>query len=215
MSKIAKQTEEWMGNFGDRYTKRNALTVDEANKSYKKRFGISKIELNSLFLGKLDRAIKILEVGSNIGNQLLLLQRMGFKNLYGIEINSYAIEFFRKRAKDISVVQGSAFDIPFKDKFFDLVFTSGLLIHIAPTDINIVMEEIHRCARKYIWGFEYYAEEYSEIVYRGKKNLLWKADFPRLYCNFFEDIELIKEKRLKYSHNNNLDIMFLLGKKSD
>jgi len=215
MSKIAKQTEEWMGNFGDRYTKRNALTVDEANKSYKKRFGISKIELNSLFLGKLDRAIKILEVGSNIGNQLLLLQRMGFKNLYGIEINSYAIEFFRKRAKDISVVQGSAFDIPFKDKFFDLVFTSGLLIHIAPTDINIVMEEIHRCARKYIWGFEYYAEEYSEIVYRGKKNLLWKADFPRLYCNFFEDIELIKEKRLKYSHNDNLDIMFLLGKKSD
>lgn len=139
---------------------------------------------------------------------------MGFQNLYGIEINSYAIELSKSRTKNINIIQGSAFDIPFKGEYFDLVFTSGLLIHIAPSDIEVVIQEIHRCTKEYIWGFEYYADKHTEIVYRGKKNLLWKANFPRLYLDLFGDLELVKEKRLKYLNNDNIDIMFLLKKKS-
>jgi len=117
-----------VGEFGKKYTDRNILTLDELDEMYRKKIGVSRTELNNLFIGGLDRSIKILEVGSNIGNQLLLLQKMGFKNLYGIEINSYAVEFSKSRTKNIiNIIQGSAFDIPFKDKYFDLVFTSGLL----------------------------------------------------------------------------------------
>lgn len=93
------------------------------------------------------------------------------------------------------------------------MFTSGLLIHIAPSDIKVVIQEIHRCTKKYIWGFEYYADKYTEIVYRGKKNLLWKANFPKIYLELFKNLKLVKEKRLKYLNNDNIDAMFLLKKR--
>jgi pseudaminic acid biosynthesis-associated methylase len=138
---------------------------------------------------------------------------MGFKNLYGIEINDYAVELSKQRTNNINIIQGSAFDIPFKNEYFDLVFTSGVLIHIPPLDINLALNEIYRVTREYIWGFEYYDEKYTEVIYRGNKNLLWKANFSKIYLSLFDDLELIKEKKLKYLNDNNIDLMFLLRKK--
>jgi pseudaminic acid biosynthesis-associated methylase len=138
---------------------------------------------------------------------------MGFSNLYGIELQSYAVELSKSRTRRINIIEGSAFDIPYKDGYFDLVFTSGLLIHISPSDISRAMREIYRCTREYIWGFEYYADKYTEIAYRGHRNLLWKADFARLYLDQFGDLELVKEERLKYLDNDNVDSMFLLRKR--
>jgi len=213
MQKISKQITKWKDKFGKEYTNRNTLTLDELERMYENNYGLSRTELNNIFIGKLNRSIKILEVGSNIGNQLLLLQKMGFKNLYGIEINNYAVELSKQRTNNINIIQASAFDIPFKNKYFDLVFTSGLLIHIAPHDINLVLNEIYRNTKEYIWGLEYYEEKYTEIIYRGKKDLLWKANFAQLYLNLFENIKLIKEKKIKCLNNDNIDVMFLLKKK--
>jgi pseudaminic acid biosynthesis-associated methylase len=215
MQKISKQITKWKNEFGKEYTDRNALTLDELERMYENNFGLSRTKLNNIFIGKLNHSIKILEVGSNIGNQLLLLQKMGFKNLYGIEINDYAVELSKQRTNNINIIQGSAFDIPFKNEYFDLVFTSGVLIHISPHDINLVLNEIYKCTKKYIWGFEYYNEKYTEIIYRGKKDLLWKANFPQLYLSLFKDVKLIKEKKLKYLNDNNIDVMFLLDKEGN
>jgi len=52
----------------------------------------------------------------------------------------------------VNLIQGSVFDIPFKDKYFDMVFTAGVLIHVSPSDIKKVLKEIYRCSTKYIWG---------------------------------------------------------------
>jgi len=125
MTKATMQVKEWMGDFGKKYTNRNALTLDEMIEMYMKKYGIFRENLNNLFIGEMNRNIKILKVDSNVGNQLLLLQKMGFKNLYGIEINNYAIELSKSRTKNINIIQGYAFDIPFKDEYLNLVFTSG------------------------------------------------------------------------------------------
>lgn len=210
----SSQLERWKGEFGKEYTDRNALTLEQMDELYKKNYGVSRTKLNEVFLGDLDRSIKILEVGSGLGNQLLNLQKMGFENLYGIEVNSHAIEQAKVNTKGINVVQGSAFDVPFRDGYFDLVFTSGVLIHIAPADIEKALREIHRCSREYIWGFEYYADTYTEVKYRGHDNLLWKTDFAKLYLDKFQNLELVKEKRIKYLDNDNLDSMFLLRKRN-
>ena len=207
---------EWAGDFGREYTDRNVLTLDEPENLYRDLYGFTRTEMNSEFIGNLARGIKILEVGSNIGNQLLCLQNMGFKNLYGIEFQSYAVELSKSRTQGINIIQSSAFDIPFKDGFFDLVFTSGLLIHIAPEDIATVLNEICRCTNKYIWGFEYYAEVYTEVSYRGHTELLWKTNFSRLFLERFKNLRLVKEKHFKYLNNSdNVDSMFLLEKRSD
>ncbi len=156
--------------------------------------------------------MRILEVGSNVGNQLLSLQRMGFGALYGIELQSYAVEISKSKSKNINIIQGDASDIPFKDGYFDMVFTSGVLIHIDPNNLPCVLREIHRCTKKYIFGFEYYSDETKDIPYRGKSNLLWKADFAKKYVDLFNDLTLVKEERIKYLGNENIDAMFLLKK---
>jgi len=46
------------------------------------------------------------------------------------------VERSKQNLKNIDILQGSAFDVPFKDGFFDLVFTSGVLIHLASGDIR-------------------------------------------------------------------------------
>lgn len=211
-----KQKKEWGNKFGEEYTRRNMLTPSELNKLYSSRYGFTRTEMNHEFLEFLDKDIMILEVGSNIGNQLNLLSKMGFKNLYGLEINSLAIETSNRlnEGLPIYVIKGDALDIPFKDSFFDLVYTSGVLIHIDPENIRKVINEVFRCSKRYIWGFEYYhAEGYIEIEYRGKKDMLWKTDFKKLYLRNYPQLKLIKEKYYSYNENNDLiDQMFLLEK---
>lgn len=201
---MTEQMKKWDGKFGKEYTKRN---IDAKN-----NYSISRSKLNKLFLDGLDKNIYILEVGCNIGNQLIALQRMGFKSLYGIDVQHEAVELSKDKSKNINIIYGSAFDIPFKDGFFDLVFTSGLLIHISPDDISSVLSEIYRCTNKFIWGLEYFDNKYTEIVYRNEHDLLWKADFTHLYLDAFSDLRLIREDKLKYPDNNNIDSMFLLEK---
>lgn len=213
MDDITSQEKRWKGKFGNEYISRNLLTPKEMDRLYLQNYGITRTKLNEEFIGNFNRTFKILEIGSNVGIQLIYLQKMGFKQVYGIEINQKAVEFSKKITKNINIIQGTALDVPFKDNYFDLVFTSGILIHISPQDIEKVMREIYRCTNKYIWGFEYYADSYEEVVYRGKKNMLWKANFPKLYTDLFKDLKLVKEKKLKYLHNENIDVMFLLKKR--
>lgn len=210
--KSSFQEKKWAGNFGKEYTNRNPLSTEAMDKLYIQNYGITRTQLNKDFLNNINRGIRVLEVGCNIGIQLPLLQKMGFKNLYGIEINREAIELSRSIIRNIDIIQGSALDLPFKDSYFDLVFTSGVLIHISPKNIKKAMKEIYRCTKKYIWGFEYYADNYTKVVYRSKKNMLWKANFPKLYLEFFKDLKLVKEKKLKYLNNENIDTMFFLNK---
>jgi pseudaminic acid biosynthesis-associated methylase len=213
MGRTTKQIEKWSGQFGREYTDRNALSLEELEKLYERNYGISRTKMNTVFIGDVDRSIRILEVGSNIGNQLACLQKMGFTNLYAIELQACAVKLSKLRTRSINSIQGSAFNIPCRDGSFDLVFTSGLLIHISPTDIDFVLDEIYRGARKYIWGFEYYADCLTEVNYRGETELLWKTNFVKLYHERFPNLRLIREERFKYLENDNLDAMFLLEKR--
>jgi len=210
MKNNTEQEKIWLGDFGKNYTERNIYSPLELDRFYQNTYGITRSAMNENFLNVFEKDIKILEVGSNVGNQLLFLQEMGFKNLYGIELQNYAVEISKSRTKNINILQGSAFDIPFKDNYFDLVFTSGVLIHINPKDLPKVLKEIYRCSKKYIWGFEYFSENFSEINYRGNNNLLWKGNYPVIYQEFFPNLKLIKEEKYKYLNSENVDQMFLL-----
>ncbi len=213
MTDSTQQMTEWMGTFGREYTDRNAASYEDFEKLYENNFGLSRTAMNRKFLKDIPTSFRILEVGSNIGNQLLCLQKMGFQNLYGIELQNYAVELSKKRTANINIIQGSTFDIPYKDRYFDLVFTSGMLIHISPETISNALKEIHRVAKSYIWGFEYWAEKYTEVNYRGKDDLLWKTNFVGIYLSLFKDLELVKEERFEYLNGTNIDTMYLLKKK--
>ena len=209
-----RESEAWRGEFGAQYSDRNLLNPPELDKMYRGKYGVTRSALNHNFLADIPRSASILEVGCNLGNQMMLLKHMGFEDLSGIEINGEIAERARVRVPWARVMEGSAFKIPFRDANFDLVFTAGLLIHIAPKDLPTAMSEIHRCAKGWIWGFEYYAPQMTEVLYRGHSGLLWKGDFARLYTESFPDLELVLERRLKYLESDNMDSMFLLRKKT-
>lgn len=206
-----KEEKFWSSNFGAEYLERNEFSNKELDQLYINNFGIARSKLNKEFLGKL-KLKNILEVGCNVGSQLALLQNQGFKNLYGVEIFPKAVQKAKSHTKNINIIQGTAFDIPFKDSYFDLVFTAGVLIHINPMDVKRAIREIYRVSNKYIWGYEYYNPKYIGIDYRKNKSRLWKGDFCKMYLDIFPGLKLVKRKKLKYLSSENHDEMFLLKK---
>lgn len=207
------QSAVWKGQFGRDYTDRNTYDPDGLDGLYLKNYGISRRAINQLFLDEIPKTASFLEIGCNTGNQLLLLQEMGYANLCGVELQPYAIERARKRLPQASLSLGSALSLPYQDASFDVVFTSGVLIHISPDDLPRALDEIHRCSRAFIWGSEYFSPEAMQIPYREHGDLLWKMDYARRYLERFVDLGLIRERRLRYLENENEDSVFLLKKK--
>jgi pseudaminic acid biosynthesis-associated methylase len=209
------QIRTWTGNFGREYTDRNAQSPADLDEFYRQTYGISRRQLNESFLRLIPKQARILEVGCNMGTQLLLLTEMGYRELYGIEIQSYALDLAQRRLPEAELKQASALSIPFPDQHFDLVFTSGVLIHISPSDLPKALREIYRCSRHWIWGFEYYSPNPTEISYRGHNNLLWKMDYASRYLQEFSDLDLVKEEHVPYLESANVDSMFLLKRMKD
>jgi len=206
------QAQVWAGEFGRAYTDRNTLDVEDLNALWSANYGITRREINQVFLQDIRKNASFLEVGCNVGNQLLQLQELGYGNLSAVEIQSYAVEIAKSRVSKVAIRQGSALALPYGNDSFDVVFTSGVLIHVAPEDLPRAMEEIHRCAKTYIWGAEYYAPDVTQVNYRGHEKLLWKMDYARRYLECFKDLELVRERHLTYLENPNIDSVFLLRK---
>lgn len=214
LTKLTAQEKIWRTEFGENYNLRNMYSNEELDYGYKKTMGISRTEMMQRFVGDFDREIKILEVGCNIGIMLVNLQEMGFKNLSGIEIQPKAIEHAYERTSGLNITEASAYEIPFEDNEFDLVFTTHVLIHLDPVKINTALKEIYRCSKKYIFGNEYYAENLTEIKnYNGQNNIAWKRNFSGLYSELFPELDLIKEERYKYLLRSDTDTAFLFEKK--
>jgi pseudaminic acid biosynthesis-associated methylase len=209
-----EQTAIWKGDFGHEYTDRNTLGPEGLDELCRRNYGISRREINESFLRGIPKDASFLEVGCNSGNQLLRLQHMGYTNLSGVELQPYALEIARQRLPGVSLQLGSALSLPHEAASFEVVFTSGVLIHISPKDLPRAMEEIYRCSRRYIWGMEYYSSDVAEVAYRGHNRLLWKMDYARNYLERFPDLELVRQQRLPYVENKNIDAVFLLRKRT-
>ncbi len=209
---LTRQETTWKGAFGSLYTLRNTRSLDECEAYYVRTYGLARSDIiGELFQG-IDNEIRILEVGCNIGCNLGFFFKAGYRDLWGLDVQEEAVAQARNLLPEAAFCNGSAFHLPFKDDTFDLVFTSGVLIHIAPGDLTRAMGEIVRCSNRYVWGFEYYAEECTEITYRGNQDLLWKANYPQIYLDHHPGLKVIRTVHIPYLDNNNVDVMFLLEK---
>lgn len=208
------QEDTWSGEFGLKYNKRNDYSFEEYNRVFFDLYGHQRVDMMNDFIGDLPKDARILEVGCNFGGQLIQLQNMGFSNLYGLELQWDAVKRSITQTSKINILQGSGTDIPFKDGYFDLVFTFGVLIHISPNIIGSVMKEIVRVANNLIWGFEYYNPEYIELQYHNQPNLMWKGNFAKIYNEKTgSNLTFLKEVFYPYQSNPSLiDQMFLLKK---
>ena len=90
-----------------------------------------------------------------------------------------------------NIVEAFADDIPFKNSFFDLVFTSVVLIHIPNNKLKKCIDEIYRVSKKYILTIEYFSPNNEEVEYRGKKELLFKRDYGSAFLDRYPELKLI------------------------
>jgi hypothetical protein len=92
-------------------------------------------------------------------------------NAYALSHNPYADPL------PVDLLNG----LPYADGRFDLVFTSGLLIHMPPHEIALACAEIARVSSMWVAGYEYHAYLPTPIRWRGREGLLWKANYPDFY----------------------------------
>lgn len=179
MSDENEKKGTWNGDFGIKYTVRNKIIAENLVPFYKRILKGINVE-------------KILEVGCNRGHNLRAISYCGQYDLYGIDINPYSILLARDY-KEINFTVGNISDILYKDNFFDLVMSVGVLIHIHPENLKEVIREILRVTKKYFFMMEYNYdfEDFEKIPYRDNVGL-WRGNFKKLILENF-DVKLIFE----------------------
>jgi pseudaminic acid biosynthesis-associated methylase len=158
-----EQLALWRSDFGRTYTDRNDRELPGRVAAWREMMAGLPIA-------------SVLEVGCNLGWNLTYLSRIGTYRLVGVEPQADVVRRARRRSDGFAVLEGSAFDLPFKDASFDLVFTSGVLIHVHPRDLPAALSEIERVSRKFLLYVEYDHPSEVEMPYRGKQGALWKRD---------------------------------------
>ncbi len=173
----------WRSEFGREYTDRNDQEKPPRIEAWRRLLdGIS--------------PRRVLEIGCNVGWNLSYLATLGIPELHGVEPQRYAVERARARDPQLSVFQGTAFDLPFRDGWFDLAFTSGVLIHIAPESIDLALDEIYRVSRRWIVAIEYDHPVELEVQYRGHTAALWKRDHAACWQTRHPDLRLVRRLEL-------------------
>jgi len=162
----------WRGDFGSEYIGRNradASAVRQRARSW-----------STYFQGIMhDLPRSIVEVGCSVGINLRALTGLVDAELHGLEPNAAARRVLVEDGvlPASHVHEGEANSLPFKDGQFELSFTTGVLIHVPPSELPAAVDELYRVSSKYILMSEYFSHEPEEKTYRGQSGLLFKRDF--------------------------------------
>ena len=174
----SEQLRAWDGEFGGDYHGRNHLAdIPQRTRLWSEILGY--IEPNS-----------ILEVGAGTGNNLMALSHITRAALFAVEPNEAACAGISPWVGMLP--NSTAQDIKMDGDAFELVFTSGVLIHIPPDELDAALDEIYRVSSRYIACIEYFSDEPETKEYRGRDNLLFKRDFGAYWLERFPDLEVVR-----------------------
>lgn len=181
MNYETEQEKFWAGKFGNDYTERN--------KDY--QILCSDIATFTQIFNRTTNIKNCLELGSNRGLNLSAISSL-IPNIKmkAVEINETAAAECSK-IPNVEVFNGSIFDYPIEPETYDLTFTKGVLIHIAPEKLDDVYEILYESSKKYVLVVEYYNPTPVEVTYRGNTGKLFKRDFAGELLDKYSDLELV------------------------
>jgi pseudaminic acid biosynthesis-associated methylase len=170
----------WEGSFGDEYTERN-LGAYAARKAF--------------WDDLLTRhpCARVLEIGCNSGGNLQwIAQHVEPRDVFGVDVNASALRRLREDLPDVNGVHGTVKELPFRSSWFDLVLTTGVLIHQPESSLRAVIAEMVRCSRRWVLCGEYFAEATTEVPYRGLEGALFKRDYGAILQQSFPSLRLVE-----------------------
>lgn len=174
-----EQEAFWAGSFGDEYTRRNA--------------GEYLVAANTALLGgivaRTTGITTAIEFGSNIGLKLIALRRLlPSAELAAVEINAGAA----RQVAELGVAVHTCSILEFESaRTYDFVLISGVLIHIAPEQLDRAYDRLYRACGRYLCIIEYYNPTPVEVHYRGHDRRLFKRDFAGEVLDRFADLRLV------------------------
>lgn len=134
--------------------------------------------LESVSLSEIDT---VFDCGANIGRNIGFLKDsdlLSKSSFTALDLNGVALEKLIGTYPDVITKHTNILNFEC-DEVFDLVFTSGVLIHINPENLEQVYENLMKLTKKYCLLIEYFNRTPVEITYRGENGLLWKRDFGK------------------------------------
>lgn len=130
------------------------------------------------------RPKNVLDVGCAYGYTVLRLNSLGIPT-WGIDISRLAIS--RCPQKTDKLTYGTVWDMPYEDKQFDLVYSSGVLEHIPKDKLQQSVDEIVRVSTRGLIGVSctddpttHKEDDTSHIVELTRQE--WADLFPSVYC---------------------------------
>lgn len=166
----------WAGKHGKEYSERCDVTPESREVIF---FELLKLMNISTTIKELS---PILEVGCNKGHNLEAINRVRRSVFcHGIEIN-------KSLCTRPGIIHGSAYDLPWGPNVFDLVFTSGVLIHIPPGRLHEAMNQMRHVSKKYVLMIEYYADKEKGTKYEEDFNFqegVWSRPYGDIYTGHF------------------------------
>lgn len=116
-------------------------------------------ELEAGYVERFGRDGEVLEVGCGTGLVLSRIERFA-RRAQGVDLSPGMLE--RARTRGLSVVEGSATELPFENESFDVTCSFKVLAHIP--DIEKALSEMARVTRP---GGTVVAEFYNPLSFRG------------------------------------------------
>jgi len=160
-----QQEKLWHGKLGNEYVENNtAFFANEELFENKHKDETVESVYRQMF-GDLDRNYTILEVGCNVGHKLERLRWMGFKNLYGLDVNEKAIRMARDLyGSDINFFQTSFDDYNTAEQF-DIVMTNYAAIHVSPENFEEFTDGLCTLSKKYVFMMEFDEKKQKRFVF--------------------------------------------------
>ena len=171
------QLDAWRGEFGDKYIDRN----ESLTEVLRMRTRMWAEMLKTTFGAEPE---SILEVGCNIGLNLRAIDRLCAATLHAVEPNAKA----RQRVLDDRVVaderlyNATGQKLPFGAGEIDMVFSSGVLIHVHPDDLGTVADEMHRVSNRWILVAEYFSTKPESIPLAAQHRVQRRHHPRRIVC---------------------------------
>lgn len=123
----------------------------------------------------------VFECGTNLGMNLRAIRACRAIKAGGVEINQTAVD--SAIARGLSVSKGDLLRMQ-AVPMWDLSFTCGVLIHMAPDQVLDAMEQVAAMSRRYVMCVEYESLSGAEEVVRYRDNdedLLWRRPYGKMY----------------------------------
>jgi ubiquinone/menaquinone biosynthesis C-methylase UbiE len=140
-----------------------------------------------------DRAMKLLEIGCGVGNNLIPLAEMGF-DCYGIDVSRIAVEETQERARTrglkIEVFVSDVCEIKFPNEYFDFIVDRSVLTCTDSKTISKGVSEVFRTLRKngFFVAFDWFGVNHPDLNF-GRE--ISQNTFGHFTSGNFKNVEII------------------------